>query len=81
MTIRDRVLASLRQAAASDAELADRDRTPWDGWCDAQRIRRWLAAAADGRMPAEQTLERALSQLVGAGEVETRDGQWRVGSA
>jgi hypothetical protein len=78
MTIGDRVLACLHRAAESDAEFAKRERTAWDGWCDAQRVRRWLAAAADGKMPAEETLGRALAQLVRAGKAERRDGRWRV---
>ena len=76
MTIAERVLACLREAAESDRELAARGRTDWEGWADVRRVCRWLAAA--GPVPREETVRRALARLVKDGSVETRDDQWRA---
>ena len=77
MTIADRVLACLRDAAESDADFARRGKAHWEGWCDLRRVCRWLAA---GRGPParEETVRRALAQLVKAGSVEAHEDQWRV---
>ena len=77
MTIAERVLAALREAAASDAELAGRGRTDWGGWADIRRVLRWLEVD-EGPRAKEETVRRALAQLVKDGSVEARDGQWRA---
>lgn len=77
MTIAERILECLREAAASDRELAARGRSDWDGWADLPRVRRWLAAAGPPP-PGDDTLRRALARLVRDGDVESRDDGWRA---
>ncbi len=77
MTTADRVVECLQAAARSDAELAGRGGTSWEGWCDFRRLSRWLAVT-EGPPPREETVRRALAQLVKAGRVEARDEEWRA---
>jgi hypothetical protein len=77
MTTADRVLECLQAAARSDAELAERGRSNWEGWSDFRRLSRWLAVT-EGRPPREETVRRALAQLVKAGRIEARDDEWRA---
>jgi hypothetical protein len=77
MTTAERVVESLQAAASSDAELALRGRVDWEGWCDFRRLSRWLAIT-EGPPPREETVRRALAQLVRAGRVEAREDQWRA---
>jgi hypothetical protein len=76
MTVDERVLAALRELAASDAELAERGRADWGGWADLGRVRRWLAV--ERPPPAEATVRRALGRLVKVGSAQARDGEWRA---